>query len=64
MNSKNLQYIIKQNERDGWKIISEATALELLYDDFSKITPVIDDMLNGKEVITPKGILRIKKLIK
>ena len=63
MHSKFLQYEIKLNERDGWEIISEATALELLHDGFSRITPVIDEMLNGKEVIMSKGILRIRKLI-
>ena len=61
MNLKILQYEIKQIESDGWKIISEANALELLLDSFSKITPIIAEMLQGKEVIVSKGILRIRK---
>jgi hypothetical protein len=68
MNFKILQYEIKQIEWDCWKMVSEATALELLQDNFSKITPIIAEMLQGKEmgkeIIIPKGILRIKKLIK
>jgi hypothetical protein len=61
MNLKVLQYEIKQIGRDGWKIVSEANALELLQDNFSKITPIIAEMLQGKEVIISKGILRIRK---
>ena len=61
MNLKVLQYEIKQMGRDGWKMVSEANALELLQDNFTKIAPIIADMLKGKEVIVSKGILRIRK---
>ena len=61
MNLKILQYEIKQIESDGWKIISEANALELLQDSFSKITPKIAEMLKGEKVIVSKGTLRIRK---
>jgi len=64
MNLKVLQYEIKHIEMDGWIPVSEANALELLQDNFSKITPIIAEMLQGKEIVLPEGILRIKKLIK
>ena len=64
MNFKVLQYEIKKNEGDGWIMISEVKALKSLEDSFLKITPIIAEMLQGKEIIMPEGILRIKKSIK
>lgn len=61
MDLKILQYEIKQIDADVWEIVSEARALELLQDSFSNITPVIGEMLQGKEIIISKGFLRIKK---
>jgi hypothetical protein len=61
MNFKILQYEIKQIESDVWEIVSEARALELLQDSFSNITPIIGEMLQGKEIIISKGFLRVKK---
>ena len=62
-NSKFLQYEFKQIDVNAWKMIPEALALELLHDSYSKITPIIAEMLQGKEITIPKGILRIKKLM-
>ena len=61
MDLKILQYEIKQIDSDVWEIVSEARALELLQESFSNITPIIDEMLQGKETIISKGLLRIKK---
>ena len=61
MDFKILQYEIKQIESDVWEIVSEARALDLLQDSFSNITPIIDEMLQGKEIIISKGFLRIRK---
>ena len=46
---------------DNWKMVSDVTALRMLQDNYGKITPIISEMLQGKEIKTAQGILRIKK---
>ena len=60
MNSGLLQYEVKHINVNDWKMITEAEALELLQINFFNITPIIAEMLNGKEIKLLKGILRIK----
>ena len=47
---------------DSWQCISEVDALGILQNNFERITPLIDEMLHGKEVETPYGIFRITLL--
>ena len=47
---------------DNWKMVSDVTALRMLQDNYRKITPIISEMLHGKEIKTAQGILRIRKL--
>ena len=53
------RFEIKSSDTDYWQRISEVLALEILQDNFERITPKIDDMLQGKELETPDGIIRI-----
>ena len=53
-------YELKYSEKKGWNIISEKAALENLLDNFERITPIINEMLHGKEINTQGGIFRIK----
>ena len=53
------RFEIKNSDTDCWQRISEVLALEILQDNFERITPKIDDMLQGKELETPDGIIRI-----
>ncbi len=51
---------IKHRDREDWEEISEIVFLGKLVDRFDRITPVLTEMLQGKEIITPDGIFRMK----
>ena len=53
-------YELKFPEGKCWNPISEKTALEDLLDNYEQITPIISEMLHGKEINTQRGIFRIK----
>ena len=53
-------YEIKHSEDKDWDTVSEHAALEELSDNFERITPIISEMLHGKEINTQHGIFRIK----
>jgi hypothetical protein len=61
MKLKMAKYEVKHLDNDNWRWVSEVTVLELLQKNFACITPIITEMLNGKEITTPDGIFRIKK---
>ena len=53
------KFEVKKSDMDCWQCISEVDALEILQTNFERITPLIDEMLQGKEIMTPHGIFRI-----
>ena len=53
-------YELKYYEKKGWDTVSENIALVELLDNFEQITPIIREMLHGKEITTQRGIFRIK----
>jgi hypothetical protein len=55
------KFEVKNFDTDNWQWVSEAAALGILQKNFEWVTPKITEMLNGKEIKTPDGILRIKK---
>ncbi|MBW2469439.1 MAG: hypothetical protein JRE62_09065 [Deltaproteobacteria bacterium] len=46
---------------DNWKMVSDVEALKMLQDNYGKVTPMISEMLCGKEIKIRQGALRIKK---
>ena len=64
MNYKFSQFEVKQIDAKIWQQVSEVTALDILQRNYSRITPIIIQMLEGKKVTTPDGkvCIRIKKL--
>ena len=58
------QFEVKQLDTKIWQYVSEVAALHVLQKNFSRITPIICQMLEGKEITTPDGkvCIRIKKL--
>ena len=58
------KFEIKNSDLDCWQCISEVDALEILQNNFERITPLIVEMLQGKEIKTPHGIFRIMHLEK
>ena len=61
MDSNMSKFEVKNFETDNWQWISEVAALDLLHKTFEQIAPKITEMLDGKEIKTQDGILRIKK---
>ena len=60
MDSKRTRYQIKKSGEDQWEEASEKNVMEKLADRFNPLTPVLSEMLRGKEVITPHGTYRRK----
>ena len=63
MNYQFSQFEVKQLDTKSWRYVSEVAALQVLQKNFSRITPIISQMLEGKEITTPDGkvCIRIKK---
>jgi hypothetical protein len=53
-------YELKYSEEKYWDTVSENAALKELLDNFERITPIISEMLHGKEINTQRGIFRIR----
>jgi hypothetical protein len=61
MESKMSIFEVKDFDTDNWQWLSEVSALSILQKNFEQVTPKITEMLNGKEIKTPDGILRVKE---
>ena len=59
--SKMPKFEIKNFETYNWQGVSEVSALSILQKNFEQVTPKITEMLYGKEIETPDGILRVKQ---
>ena len=53
-------YELKYFDEKDWNAVSEEAALEDLFVNFERITPIISEMLHGKEINTQRGTFRIK----
>jgi hypothetical protein len=56
------QFQVKFPNKDDWKEISESKVLGKLVNEFDRVTPVIIQMVQSKEIITTEGIFRIKEI--
>jgi len=54
------RYEVRNVDGERWVDISEKIFMETLVDVFEQVTPIMTDILHGKEVITPYGIYRLK----
>ena len=54
------KFEIKNFSENDWNRISEKDFLLKLMDTFELITPVLSDLIQGKEIITNYRIYRIK----
>jgi len=52
-------YEVKYHDKKNWEIISESKLLSKLLDVFDQVTPVIQEMIEGKQVPTPSAVFRI-----
>jgi hypothetical protein len=53
-------YELKDSEKKDWDAVSENAALIELSKIFDRISPIIIEMLDGKEINTQRGTFRIK----
>ena len=53
-------YEAKFSETGEWQEISEVELMEGLYGVFDKVTPAIQEMMEGKEINTPRAVYRLK----
>lgn len=53
-------YEVKYHGKDEWVEISDLELMDQLYRTYKKATPLIKEMIMGKEVKTPHGIYRLK----
>jgi hypothetical protein len=54
------QYEVRYHDKAEWQAISEIEVLESLQEIFIWVTPAIQDMIQGKRVLTPNATYRIK----
>ena len=57
------KYEVRDVDGGRWVDISEKKFMETLVDFFDRVTPIMTDILDGKEVITPYGIYRLKNWV-
>jgi len=62
MKFKFTRFEVKNSDDDEWQEISEIKALARLTDSFAQVTPELCKMLDGEEIVTPKGIYRVKEI--
>ena len=55
-------YEVKYHNKKKWEKISEANVLRTLQETYGRVTPVIQEMLDGKQVPTPTAVFRIKAI--
>ena len=54
------KYEVWNVDGELWEDVSEKNIMESLVDIFDQITPIMTEILHGKEVTTPCGIYRLK----
>ena len=54
------QYEVMYGNNEGWKDVSEKTAIDKVSDCYDRVSPVLLDLFQGKVIITPDAIFRIK----
>ena len=53
-------YEVKYHDKNDWERISETNVLGKLQDAFDQVTPVIQELIEGKQVPTATAVFRIK----
>jgi hypothetical protein len=51
---------VRYHDKAEWEEISEVNALESIQEAFEWVTPAIRDMIQGKRILTPDAMYRIK----
>ena len=54
------KYEVRNADGGRWEDISEKKFMETLADIYEHVTPIMTDILHGKEIPTPYGVYRLK----
>ena len=54
------KYECKYNDKEKWEDVSESDLLIDLNEFYGRVTPVIQKIIKGKHVKTPKAVYRLK----
>ena len=54
------RYEVKYIKDEEWIEITEIELMDALYRQFDRVTPLIKEMLSGKELQTPHAVYRLK----
>ena len=54
------KYEVRCHEKNEWEEISEIEIMNELYKIYKRVTPVIKEIIRGKEVQTPDGLYRLR----
>ena len=57
-------YEVRCYDNHEWQEISEIEIMHELYKIYKQVTPVIKEMMKGKEIKTPDGFFRLRFEVK
>ena len=55
------QYEVMYSNNQVWKDVSEKTAMDRISDFYDRVSPVLLDLFQGKEINTSDAVFRLKK---
>ena len=54
------QYEVRFHDRARWEKISEIELMHRLHESYDRITPAIQQMIDGEQVLTADAVYRLK----
>ena len=55
------QYEVRGLNMSEWGDISEVDIMQKLHENFDRVTPAIQQMIDGEQVLTQRAVYRLKK---
>ena len=55
------QYEVRDLNMSEWKDISEVDTMQMLHESFDRVTPAIQQMIEGEQVLTQYAVYRLKR---
>jgi len=53
-------YEVRYHDKENWEQLSEIDLMHRLHESFDRVTPAIQQMIEGQQVRTPDGVYRVK----
>ena len=53
-------YEVRRHGDLEWEEISEIDLMQRLHESYDRVTPAIQQMIEGKQVLTPEAVYRLK----